>query len=94
MLDLRFNLDTHWRLYMIIKSRPRNFERRETIRKTWASVRFLDGGKFDHVFLMGREKPGQTSLLKKEYEKYGDILQYDEADAIRWVVSKTQKVSD
>ena len=65
------NLD----LVTLIHSAPENVELRNTIRKTW-------GENLKRVFVLGKHTDWNKKL-KKEHEKYNDILQISFKDAYR-----------
>ncbi|XP_057697731.1 N-acetyllactosaminide beta-1,3-N-acetylglucosaminyltransferase 3-like [Corythoichthys intestinalis] len=72
-------------LLLVIKSSPRNYERREVLRKTWAKERMHSGVWIRRVFLSGTtshgfEKIRLNKLLQAEQREYKDILQWDFAD--------------
>ncbi|XP_062855605.1 N-acetyllactosaminide beta-1,3-N-acetylglucosaminyltransferase 3-like [Trichomycterus rosablanca] len=70
---------------LAVKSAPSNYERREVLRKTWASERLQNGMHVRTVFLTGTtghgfEKKRLNTLLELENQKYQDILQWDFTD--------------
>ncbi|KAG7514737.1 N-acetyllactosaminide beta-1,3-N-acetylglucosaminyltransferase 3 [Solea senegalensis] len=72
-------------LLLVIKSSPRNYERREVLRKTWAKERLHNGKKIHRVFISGTtdissETVRQNKLLELEHHEYNDILQWDFVD--------------
>lgn len=72
-------------LLLVIKSSPRNFERREVLRKTWAMERKVDGVHIRRLFVSGTtaegfEKIRLNKLLKLEQQEYNDIVQWDFED--------------
>lgn len=77
-------------LLMAIKSQIGNFKNRQAIRETWGRSGHISGeynirgGLVRTVFLLGKQDPKPDSdfytLLKKESQKYGDILQWDFKD--------------
>ncbi|KAB5567066.1 hypothetical protein PHYPO_G00228530 [Pangasianodon hypophthalmus] len=73
-------------LLLAIKSSPPNYERREVLRKTWASERLQSGVWIRTVFISGTtgdrfEKKRLNKLLQLENRKYQDILQWDFQDS-------------
>lgn len=69
-------------LLLAIKSSPANYERREVLRKTWASERLQSGVWIRTVFISGTtgqgfEKKRLNKLLELENREYQDILQWD-----------------
>ncbi|XP_078493792.1 not3 protein [Ciona intestinalis] len=73
--------ESNWTLVTFIKSKADNFKRRELMRRTWPSINYLNGGRFETVYLMGKTyDPVTTALLDEEQDRYGDILQFDGPD--------------
>uniref|UniRef100_H2YYE7 Hexosyltransferase n=2 Tax=Ciona savignyi TaxID=51511 RepID=H2YYE7_CIOSA len=71
----------NWTLVTFIKSKVDNFKRRELMRKTWPSINFLNGARFETVFLLGKTEDKVTiALLDEEHERYGDLLQFSGPD--------------
>lgn len=69
-----------------IKSKIEYFHRRKLLRETWGSVAYLDGARFENVFVVGKtDDKSLISLLDEEEKQYGDILQYDGPDDYRSV---------
>ncbi|XP_051283759.1 N-acetyllactosaminide beta-1,3-N-acetylglucosaminyltransferase 3-like isoform X2 [Dicentrarchus labrax] len=69
-------------LLLVIKSSPRNYDRREVLRKTWAKERLQNGVWIRRIFISGTtdsgfEKKRLNKLLKLEQREYNDILQWD-----------------
>ncbi|KAK3540060.1 hypothetical protein QTP70_025378 [Hemibagrus guttatus] len=69
-------------LLLAIKSSPSNYERREVLRKTWASERLQSGVWIRTVFISGTtgngfEKDRLNKLLELENREYQDIVQWD-----------------
>ncbi|NXJ96492.1 B3GN3 acetylglucosaminyltransferase, partial [Corythaixoides concolor] len=72
-------------LLLAIKSSPRNYERREVIRKTWGQERSFEGAFIRRVFLVGaaagpRDAKKLNQLLRLEQQEHGDVLQWDFRD--------------
>nr|CAB3224819.1 Not3 protein [Phallusia mammillata] len=75
------NKSVNFTLVTFIKSKANYFQRRELLRRTWNAVSYMNGGRFEAVFLMGKTShPATLNLLDVEEERYGDILQYDGPD--------------
>ncbi|XP_076009652.1 N-acetyllactosaminide beta-1,3-N-acetylglucosaminyltransferase 3-like [Genypterus blacodes] len=73
-------------LFLVIKSSPENYDRREVLRKTWAEERLHNGKWIRRVFISGTtntglEKERLNDLLKLEQRDYNDILQWDFNDS-------------
>ncbi|XP_060934378.1 N-acetyllactosaminide beta-1,3-N-acetylglucosaminyltransferase 3-like [Limanda limanda] len=72
-------------LLLVIKSIPDNFDRREVLRKTWATERLHNGVQIRRIFISGVtgsgfERGRQNKLLELEQNEYNDILQWDFSD--------------
>ncbi|XP_051524348.1 N-acetyllactosaminide beta-1,3-N-acetylglucosaminyltransferase 3-like [Myxocyprinus asiaticus] len=73
-------------LLLVIKSSPENFERREVLRKTWATEQQYNGVWIRRVFIIGTigtglEKLRLNKILKYENHENQDILQWDFNDS-------------
>uniref|UniRef100_A0A8C6UZ85 Hexosyltransferase n=1 Tax=Neogobius melanostomus TaxID=47308 RepID=A0A8C6UZ85_9GOBI len=73
-------------LFLVIKSSPGNYERREVLRKTWARERQHNGLWIRRIFISGTagsgvEKIRLNKLLQVEQKLFNDILQWDFADS-------------
>lgn len=73
-------------LFLVIKSSPGNYERREALRKTWATERQHNGLWIRRIFISGTagsgaEKMRLNKLLRIEQKEYNDILQWDFVDS-------------
>nr|XP_033812109.1 N-acetyllactosaminide beta-1,3-N-acetylglucosaminyltransferase 3 isoform X2 [Geotrypetes seraphini]XP_033812111.1 N-acetyllactosaminide beta-1,3-N-acetylglucosaminyltransferase 3 isoform X2 [Geotrypetes seraphini] len=69
-------------LLMVIKSSPRNYERREIIRKTWGVETTYQGLQVRRLFITGvssnlLEARKMNRLLQLERQEHRDILQWD-----------------
>lgn len=69
-------------LFLVIKSSPRNYERREVIRKTWGQERVYSGMQIRRLFILGvtsneNERKKFQKLIHSENQNYGDMLQWD-----------------
>ena len=61
-----------------------NFERRNMIRSTWASVRYAGGALFHTVFVVGKTKDQHEQInLNREQTKNHDLMQIDVEDTYR-----------
>jgi hypothetical protein len=85
-----------YRLILLVKSYPSNFERRDAIRRTWGYTKRFSDVSIKTVFLLGfekdldaplseRDEKADTSKLDQEIEqeisKYKDIIQADFHDS-------------
>ncbi|XP_074060964.1 N-acetyllactosaminide beta-1,3-N-acetylglucosaminyltransferase 3 [Macrotis lagotis] len=73
-------------LLLAIKSSPKNYERRDLIRRTWGQEREVKGATIRRLFLVGTdadvlEAQKVNQLLAMEAQTYGDILQWDFYDS-------------
>ncbi|XP_029772881.1 N-acetyllactosaminide beta-1,3-N-acetylglucosaminyltransferase 3 isoform X1 [Suricata suricatta] len=73
-------------LLLVIKSSPRNYERRELVRRTWGRERRVRGVELRRIFLVGTapnplEARKVNRLLEMEARVHGDILQWDFHDS-------------
>lgn len=73
-------------LLLAIKSSPGNFERRETIRKTWGKEKSYGGSEVKRIFLTGvprnkEQSKRMSQLLFTESQIYGDIVQWTFEDS-------------
>ncbi|KAM9096015.1 N-acetyllactosaminide beta-1,3-N-acetylglucosaminyltransferase 3 [Sarcophilus harrisii] len=69
-------------LLLAIKSSPKNYERRDLIRRTWGEEREVKGATICRLFLVGTESDileaqKVNQLLAMEARAYGDIIQWD-----------------
>nr|XP_002120190.1 beta-1,3-galactosyltransferase 4-like [Ciona intestinalis] len=68
----------HWAMITMVKSWTVNAVNRQAIRETWGSITRIEGVNLEMCFLLARPKNAALQgELKKENEKYGDILQID-----------------
>ncbi|XP_036597513.1 N-acetyllactosaminide beta-1,3-N-acetylglucosaminyltransferase 3 [Trichosurus vulpecula] len=72
----------HVFLFLAIKSSPKNYERRDLIRRTWGQEREVKGLAIRRLFLVGTEPNVLEArkvnrLLAMEAQAHGDILQWD-----------------
>ncbi|KAJ7990135.1 hypothetical protein DPEC_G00297190 [Dallia pectoralis] len=95
-------------LLFAIKSTPRNFEQRQTVRETWGREAVYSGWvKVRTVFLLGtttQDDPNLSRLLAFEGRLYGDLLQWNFQDSFfnltlkehafyRWALARCPNVS-
>ena len=78
-----FCLEIYWKMFTFVKSSSENFLLRFAIRRTWASIRYLDGGEFKAIFVIGQTDSKAQEIVEKEHQKYGDILQIEIPDNYR-----------
>uniref|UniRef100_A0A8C7YGN1 Hexosyltransferase n=1 Tax=Oryzias sinensis TaxID=183150 RepID=A0A8C7YGN1_9TELE len=73
-------------LLLVIKSSPKNYNRRQVLRNTWAKERLQKGVWIRRLFISGTQDDGFEKmtlnyLLEIEHRKYNDILQWDFCDS-------------
>ncbi|CAK8693038.1 beta-1,3-galactosyltransferase 5-like [Clavelina lepadiformis] len=78
-----------WSNMIFVKSAAGNTARREWIRRTWGSIKYLEGIRFDTVFVVGRPEGVTKALVEEEYERNHDMLLLDEPDNYRNISLKT-----
>ncbi|XP_076801135.1 beta-1,3-galactosyltransferase 1-like isoform X2 [Clavelina lepadiformis] len=76
-------------LLVTIASASWEFERRELIRQTWASVRQPFGKYVQYLFFVAKD-PQSNNKLRKEFEKYNDLIQEDFNETYKNLTIKTQ----
>uniref|UniRef100_H2ZHF1 Hexosyltransferase n=1 Tax=Ciona savignyi TaxID=51511 RepID=H2ZHF1_CIOSA len=87
-----------------VKSAPENIARRMMIRKTWGSVKYINGKQLFVVFLIGTPvNQSQHHLLDDEKQCFDDILQSTQPDtyanltlkilgAFRWIINHLNSI--
>ncbi|CAK8680051.1 unnamed protein product [Clavelina lepadiformis] len=71
-------------MIFLVKSAPKNFQRRQVIRKTWGFIKSIQGMTFATIFLVGTTNSNQTqSYLEEENQIFGDLLQCNVQDTYR-----------
>lgn len=77
-------------LLMIVASAPKNFDRRDAIRRTWGMAARSTAMHLETVFLVGAVSNRQvTDDLSRELVNYGDIVQEDFIDSYLNLTIKT-----
>lgn len=101
----KLKLKTSKLILFVIKSAAQNLERRRAIRETWGKEITVDGFIIRSVFVVGISKNRAVEAnIKKEFEKYDDIVQYDFYDqyynntlktigAINWIITYCKQVT-
>nr|XP_039266456.1 beta-1,3-galactosyltransferase 1-like isoform X1 [Styela clava] len=74
---------------VMIASASWEFERRDLIRRTWASMTNVSQKSIKYLFFVGNDNES-NSKLKLEYVKFGDIVQEDYQETYRNLTLKTQ----
>jgi len=78
-----FSGDNRWMIFLI-KTAPKNVQRRNFIRASWGSVETLMGKRFRTIFLIGLVgSESEQKLLEEENDLFGDLLQCDLEDTYR-----------
>jgi hypothetical protein len=72
-------ISENYRLIILVKSKPRNFQRRDTIRKTWGFAKRFSDVQIKTVFLLGFEKDLDNPSQHDNGQEQDDTLQIDEA---------------
>ena len=68
-------------MFIFVKSAVVNTVRRANIRSTWGAVKYVDGGQFSTIFVVGKTKDvKKQNLINLESQKYADILQVNVTD--------------
>ncbi|XP_069139301.1 beta-1,3-galactosyltransferase brn-like [Argopecten irradians] len=75
------------KLLILIKSAPRNREKRQAIRETWGNEDLISG--FKRVFVLGKSRTDDVNI-EQETQTYGDILQLDYYDSYYMNTWKTR----
>ena len=75
-------------MFMII-SAPENEKLRQLARDTWTSVSSYMGLTISHVFLVGYRREGLNEQIRKENNKYHDIVQEDFMDSYQNLTIKS-----
>ncbi len=76
MCDLRTSGLSHPFLVALVHSSPKNFIKRDVIRKTWGSIKEVNGYKVILVFILGLVNDTRIQLqLEKEYRINRDLVQ-------------------
>ncbi|XP_076822332.1 beta-1,3-galactosyltransferase 5-like [Clavelina lepadiformis] len=84
------NKKVNWTMVFFVKSAGPNQVRRELLRRTWASLSYVEGGRFETVFVIGKTNvPKYVSLLNEEHKRYGDLLQFNDFDDYEHIGLKT-----
>ena len=67
-----------WKMFIFVKSAAKNIVKRANIRSTWGAVKYVDGGQFSTIFVIGKTKDVEKQhLIDLESQKYADIMQAD-----------------
>ena len=79
-------LDVTARMVIVVKSAAENFMKRELLRRTWASLTYVNGVQFTIVFVIGKKEINYQKqlLIDEEQSRYGDILQLNISDKYRY----------
>ena len=67
-------------MFTFIKTSAGNVNLRQAIRRTWASIHFLQEAQFYSIFVVG--KTNETNLTT-EHEQHGDLLHVNVSDIYR-----------
>ena len=72
-----------WIMVIFVKSSLMHHDRRNLIRSTWGALRYLNGGEFRTVFVVGKSDKKNEMHLEDESRKHNDILQINHTDSYR-----------
>ena len=75
--------DISWRMVLFVKSSATRPSIRESLRRTWPSLSYVDGAKFAAIFLIGKASKKYEALIAEESKRYGDILLLNVSDDYR-----------
>lgn len=82
--------NVNWSMIVAVKSLSSHVALRQFARETWGSFRYLNGVRFELIFLVGNAENAESEMnLLKENGKYGDILQINLTDVYVDVGYKT-----
>ena len=72
-------------IIIFVHTRAANMERRQLIRKTWASIQQQDGLHMRTVFVIGRDvtTPDVQEKILADARQHGDVIQFDFVDSYR-----------
>ncbi|KAF7258104.1 hypothetical protein EG68_04113 [Paragonimus skrjabini miyazakii] len=77
---------------IVIRATPDQQSKREAVRATWANPCTYDPNKVRYLFLTGKQPGPQSAyvdeVLQREFDCYGDIVQYDSLDGYRLLPKK------
>ena len=79
-------------MVIVVKSAAENFMKRELLRRTWASLTYVNGVQFTTVFVTGTKQVDNQKqlLIDEEQSRYGDILQLNISDKYRYLKKNKQ----
>ncbi|CAK8679827.1 unnamed protein product [Clavelina lepadiformis] len=72
-----------------VKSTATNFDHRNLLRSTWASLRKIENRSLFTVFVIGKTDSDVQALIDEEHETYHDILQTTEPENYQNIGLKT-----
>jgi len=67
-------------MFIFIKSAAENSLRRMNIRRTWGAIKYIEGGLFSTLFIVGRANGSSQAMIEEESTRFNDILQVNESD--------------
>lgn len=73
--------DLKWIVY--VHTSCKNIERRDLLRQTWANTNLFRKHSFKVIFLMGTTNHDVQQDVRKEFERFGDIVQGDFIDTYK-----------
>ena len=80
--------EVDWKMFMLIKSSAGRPAIRELLRRTWATLSYVNRAQFRSIFVIGKANRNQQLIIDEEAKRYGDILQLNVSDDYRYVESE------
>ncbi|CAK8687556.1 unnamed protein product [Clavelina lepadiformis] len=78
-----------WAMVTFVKSTAGNIDRRNLLRRTWASLGKIDRSNFYTVFIIGKPADKLQENIRAEFRKYRDILQINNPEDYQIIGLKT-----
>jgi len=75
-------------MVVLIKSSAGRPAIRELLRRTWATLSYVNKAQFRSIFVIGKANKNQQLIIDEEAKRYGDILQLNVSDDYRFVKVK------
>ena len=75
--------DSNTSILVYVHSAAYNFKKRLALRRTWANVTLFGSYGLKVAFFLGKSIPQNEKLLRRENEKYHDIIQGDFVESYR-----------
>ncbi|XP_076816992.1 beta-1,3-galactosyltransferase 5-like isoform X1 [Clavelina lepadiformis] len=81
--------ESTWTMVTFVKSTATNFDRRNLLRSTWASLKKIENRSLFTVFVIGKTDSDVQALIDEEHETYHDILQITKTENYHNIGFKT-----